>query len=206
MKMNVISKVMKEKEAKVKKPEYALRVSSGLTQGALVPLGKKKNILGRSFRACLPLEDERVSREHAQILMREGKFFLSDMGSTNGTFLNNEEVKGEVEIKSGDVIRIGNSIFRLETMKSKDPGFQQKWKSATSVIQRASFSFDELAKIKPNRKLMFKRNLKMFSKLMAHLRVIASQELELSLTKLELALTKGLFKFQKVLSRMSSVK
>lgn len=197
---------MKEKEAKVKKPEYALRVSSGLTQGALVPLGKKKNILGRSFRACLPLEDERVSREHAQILMREGKFFLSDMGSTNGTFLNNEEVKGEVEIKSGDVIRIGNSIFRLETMKSKDPGFQQKWKSATSVIQRASFSFDELAKIKPNRKLMFKRNLKMFSKLMAHLRVIASQELELSLTKLELALTKGLFKFQKVLSRMSSVK
>ena len=206
MKMNVISKVVKEKEAKVKKPEYALRVSSGLTQGALVPLGKKKNILGRSFRACLPLEDERVSREHAQILMREGKFFLSDMGSTNGTFLNNEEVRGEVEVKSGDVIRIGNSIFRLETMKSKDPGFQQKWKSATSVIQRAHFSFDELAKIKPNRKLMFKRNLKMFSKLMAHLRVIASQKLELSLTKLELALTKGLFKFQKVLSRISSAK
>ncbi len=204
--MNVISKVVKEKEAKVKKPEYALRVSSGLTQGALVPLGKKKNILGRSFRACLPLEDERVSREHAQILMREGKFFLSDMGSTNGTFLNNEEVRGEVEVKSGDVIRIGNSIFRLETMKSKDPGFQQKWKSATSVIQRAHFSFDELAKIKPNRKLMFKRNLKMFSKLMAHLRVIASQKLELSLTKLELALTKGLFKFQKVLSRISSAK
>lgn len=206
MKMNVISKVVKEKESKLKKPEYALRVSSGLTQGALVPLGKKKNILGRSFRACLPLEDERVSREHAQILMREGKFFLSDMGSTNGTFLNNEEVRGEVEVKSGDVIRIGNSIFRLETMKSKDPGFQQKWKSATSVIHRAHFSFDELAKIKPNRKLMFKRNLKMFSKLMAHLRVIASQKLELSLTKMELVLTKGLFKFQKVLSRISAVK
>ena len=41
---------------------------------------------------------------------------------------------------------------------------------------------------------------------MDHLRVIASKELELSLTKLELALTKGLFKFQKVLSRISSVK
>ena len=204
--MNVISKVVKEKEAKVKKPEYALRVSSGLTQGALVPLGKKKNILGRSFRACLPLEDERVSREHAQILMREGRFFLSDMGSTNGTFLNNEEVRGEVEVTSGDVIRIGNSIFRLETMKSKDPGFQQKWKSATSVIQRAHFSFDELAKIKPNRKLMLKRNLKMFSKLMTHLRVIASKELEISLTKLELIVTRGLFKFQKTLSRISSAK
>jgi hypothetical protein len=206
MKMNVMPKVVKEKEVKVKKPEYALRVSSGLTQGALVPLSKKKNILGRSFRACLPLEDERVSREHAQILMRDGKFFLSDMGSTNGTFLNNEEVKGEFEVKSGDVIRIGNSIFRLETMKSKDPGFQQKWKSATSVIQRAHFSFDELAKIKPNKKLMFKRNLKMFSKLMIHLKMIAFKELDLSLIRLELFLTKGLYKFQKALNRMSSIK
>lgn len=206
MKMNVMSKVVKAKDVKVKKPEYALRVSSGLTQGALVPLSKKKNILGRSFRACLPLEDERVSREHAQILMNEGKFFLSDMGSTNGTFLNNVEVKGEMEVKSGDVIRIGNSIFRLETMKSKDPGFQQKWKSATSVIQRAHFSFDELAKIKPNKRLMFKRNIKMLSQLMGHVKAVAFKELELSLIRVELLLTKGIFKFQKFLTRLGSVK
>ncbi len=206
MKMNVMPKAVKTKEIKVKKPEYALRVSSGLTQGALVPLSKKKNILGRSFRACLPLEDERVSREHAQILMNEGKFFLSDMGSTNGTFLNNEEVKGEIEVKSGDVIRIGNSIFRLETMKSKDPSFQQKWRSATSVIQRAHFSFDELAKIKPNKRLMFKRNIKMLSQLMGHIKSVAFKELELGLIRVELLLTKGIFKFQKVLTRLGTIK
>ena len=206
MKMNVMPKAVKTKEIKVKKPEYALRVSSGLTQGALVPLSKKKNILGRSFRACLPLEDERVSREHAQILMNEGKFFLSDMGSTNGTFLNNEEVKGEIEVKSGDVIRIGNSIFRLETMKSKDPSFQQKWRSATSVIQRAHFSFDELAKIKPNKRLMFKRNIKMLSQLMGHIKSVAFKELELGLIRVEILLTKGIFKFQKVLTRLGTIK
>jgi pSer/pThr/pTyr-binding forkhead associated (FHA) protein len=206
MKMNVMPKAIKTKEIKVKKPEYALRVSSGLTQGALVPLSKKKNILGRSFRACLPLEDERVSREHAQILMNEGKFFLSDMGSTNGTFLNNEEVKGEIEVKSGDVIRIGNSIFRLETMKSKDPSFQQKWRSATSVIQRAHFSFDELAKIKPNKRLMFKRNIKMLSQLMGHIKSVAFKELELGLIRVEILLTKGIFKFQKVLTRLGTIK
>ena len=47
------------------KPQFALRVSSGFNQGALIPLAKKKSILGRSFKVAIPLEDERASREHA---------------------------------------------------------------------------------------------------------------------------------------------
>lgn len=63
-----------------------------------------------------------ISREHFKILTRDGKFFVEDLGSMNGTKLNGNQIKGkgQVEIKFGDVISICKfppMVFKAPAMK-----------------------------------------------------------------------------------------
>ena len=181
------------------KCQYALRVSSGFNQGALVPVTRKKLILGRSFRACIPLEDDRVSREHAKITFEKGRFYLSDLESTNGTYLNNEQVTASEEIFPGDQIRIGNSIFSFETMKSKNPMFQEKFANATSVIPRAHFSFEDLAKIQPDRFRFLRRLSKPLRKPLNFLKKTIFNELNLIFVQIHFSCMKMFSRFSKAI-------
>ncbi|MCK5690744.1 FHA domain-containing protein [Myxococcota bacterium] len=71
-------------------------------------------ILGRvQDVADVVVDDGLASRYHASVIHESGNFILSDMDSTNGTFLNEIPV-GRVELKNGDVIRIGNTTVVFE--------------------------------------------------------------------------------------------
>lgn len=63
-------------------------------------------------------EDMRVSRHHAEIEERDGEWFLRDLRSRNGTFLNGERAS-EALLRSGDEIKIGSAVFRFEV--ERDP-------------------------------------------------------------------------------------
>jgi len=178
------------------KDHFALRVSSGFNQGALITLSKKNSILGRSFRAAVPLEDEKASREHAKVINRDGQYFVSDLGSTNGTYLNDILLRDERPLHPGDIIRIGSSVFRFEVLR-KNSELGEKWKNATSVIPRAHFSFEELSKIQPDRYIFFKKQMKKARKFSSFLHGYLLRELELAFVKIELNLTKLFFKFHK---------
>ncbi len=69
--------------------------------------------IGRDEGCHLVLELDNVSRRHCSVLVRERAVFLRDDGSTNGTFLNNVEVSGERELRSGDLIKVGSAIFKF---------------------------------------------------------------------------------------------
>ncbi len=73
--------------------------------------------IGRKSENDIVLDERNVSRQHAQIVMKEGQYFLEDLGSTGGTMVNDEAVT-EKDIHTGDVIAIGN--FRL-TFDSGNP-------------------------------------------------------------------------------------
>ena len=69
--------------------------------------------VGRAPGSALVLNDSFVSANHAVLTWREGQWWLQDLGSTNGTFLNEAPVvDGEVPVRYGDVIGIGR--LRLE--------------------------------------------------------------------------------------------
>ena len=70
--------------------------------------------IGRSTDADVRIEDRFASQVHARVYSRKGSYRLEDLGSTNGTFLNGEQVKGEVELRDLDEIRIGDTEFRFE--------------------------------------------------------------------------------------------
>lgn len=73
---------------------------------------KSPTLLGRGRDVDLRLNDEEVSRHHAKLEFAEGKFFLVDLGSTNGTTLNEARVMRS-PLKEGDVIGMGPFQFRF---------------------------------------------------------------------------------------------
>ena len=63
--------------------------------------------LGRKDSNSIVLDDDFVSSEHSLISWRDGRAWLEDAGSTNGTFLNNADVTRPVAVSEGDIIGIG---------------------------------------------------------------------------------------------------
>lgn len=70
--------------------------------------------IGRSKESDVQIDDRYASGFHARVFSREGRFFVEDMNSTNGTLLNGAELAGEAELIDGDAIQIGDTEFRFE--------------------------------------------------------------------------------------------
>jgi pSer/pThr/pTyr-binding forkhead associated (FHA) protein len=71
-------------------------------------------VLGRGEAAEIRLEDPYASARHAQLLLQAGMVVLEDLGSTNGTYLNEELLHGPSPLHNGDRVRIGDSEFTYE--------------------------------------------------------------------------------------------
>jgi hypothetical protein len=70
--------------------------------------------VGRSKDADVRIEDRYASSIHARVFSREGRFYVEDMNSTNGTLLNGATLHGEAELIDGDTVQIGDTVFKLE--------------------------------------------------------------------------------------------
>ncbi|MCR5830502.1 MAG: FHA domain-containing protein [Lachnospiraceae bacterium] len=62
--------------------------------------------------------DKSISGQHCKISLRDGMFFITDSGSSNGTFVNNERIFGEKQILNGDIIKLGQTTLRFEGIQS----------------------------------------------------------------------------------------
>jgi adenylate cyclase len=62
--------------------------------------------IGRSLENMIPLDDKRISRYHARLRFAGGHWTLSDVGSTNGTFVNGKQIKQRTLV-TGDVVSLG---------------------------------------------------------------------------------------------------
>jgi hypothetical protein len=71
-------------------------------------------VLGRGDTAEIRLEDPFASARHAQLVVQAGVIVLEDLGSTNGTYLNEELLQGPAPLHRGDRVRIGDSEFTYE--------------------------------------------------------------------------------------------
>jgi pSer/pThr/pTyr-binding forkhead associated (FHA) protein len=77
-----------------------------------VPLEEEVIFIGRKSINDIPLLDPTVSRQHAVIYSMGDEVVLEDLRSHNGTFVNGKRIKRHA-LSSGDIIRIGNVIFRF---------------------------------------------------------------------------------------------
>ena len=82
--------------------------------GACCVIGKPAMVIGRAAECDLVLDDPLLSRTHCVVSAREnGDFYLEDLDSTNGTFLNSRNVNEKIPLHYGDRIAIGDTIVRL---------------------------------------------------------------------------------------------
>src|ERR1700753_1096567 len=79
------------------------------------------NSLGRHPNNSIQLLDKIVSKEHCIIVLRADHFVLRDLGSLNGTFINNERVRGEAPLKHGDEIALGATRGRYDDLNASLP-------------------------------------------------------------------------------------
>lgn len=70
--------------------------------------------VGRSKESDVQIDDRYASSLHARVFSRDGRFYVEDMNSTNGTLLNGATLQGEAELIDGDTVQIGDTVFRLE--------------------------------------------------------------------------------------------
>jgi pSer/pThr/pTyr-binding forkhead associated (FHA) protein len=77
-----------------------------------IPL-KESITLGRAATCDLVIADNYVSNVHARIYLRDGSYWLEDLGSTNGTYVNRSRVSTPTQIGPGDDIRIGKATLEL---------------------------------------------------------------------------------------------
>jgi hypothetical protein len=94
-------------------PRLRVRSAAGLRAGSAYDLSDGA-LLGRGEQADIRLEDSFASSQHARLVPQGGVMVLEDLGSTNGTYLNGEPLRGPQPLHVGDTIRIGDSEFTFE--------------------------------------------------------------------------------------------
>jgi pSer/pThr/pTyr-binding forkhead associated (FHA) protein len=88
-------------------------LSEGKLLGRTIPITLSQFIIGRDPECQLRPASALISKRHCAVIVRGGKVFVRDFDSTNGTFVNDSQVKGECEVKNDNTLKVGPLTFRV---------------------------------------------------------------------------------------------
>ena len=117
--------------------DLILEIVEGEAAGRQVPLTGSVEI-GREPSLGVPLEeDTEVSRRHARVSLEEGHAFVDDLGSTNGTYVNDQPIQSGRSIAPGDRIRVGLTVLQLRDARevARRPSAVRQGPQVTAVGQ-----------------------------------------------------------------------
>ena len=87
--------------------------AAGTQIGKVLPISLSQFVIGRDPQCHLRPASPMISKRHCALVQRDGKVFVQDFGSTNGTTVNDEPVKDEIELQHGDKLKIGPLLFEV---------------------------------------------------------------------------------------------
>jgi hypothetical protein len=110
-----VGMTMVGRPAKVKRGRAAhqLFVTEGALAGTRLSLGESQITIGRAEDSTLVITDDYASARHARLVPRAGQWFVEDLGSTNGTYLDRTKVTAPTPVPLGVPIRIGRTSLEL---------------------------------------------------------------------------------------------
>src|SRR5947208_12164559 len=126
--VTVISKISERPVGK----DARLVVIYGLELGRKYNLEQANIIIGRSSKADIQIDQESVSRNHAKIVNTGKSIILRDLGSTNGTYVNDDLID-EYVLRDGDLIKIGRTIFKFLTGGNIENAYHEEIYRLTTV-------------------------------------------------------------------------
>ena len=92
---------------------HLLVVTEGPLSGTTVPLGETPITLGRASDNTIVLADEYASGHHARFVGQDGEWYVEDLGSTNGTWVERGRVDGPTAVRPGVPVRVGQTVVEL---------------------------------------------------------------------------------------------
>jgi len=90
-----------------------LVVTHGALAGTRITLGTQPVLLGRADDSTLVLTDDYASTRHAKLSPRGTDWYVEDLGSTNGTYLDRDKVTSPVRVPLGTPVRVGKTVIEL---------------------------------------------------------------------------------------------
>jgi predicted component of type VI protein secretion system len=88
-------------------------LTAGKMQGKTIPVTVAQFLIGRDPECQLRPASPMISKKHCALMVQDGKVFARDFGSTNGTFVNDRQFRGEFELHNGDRLKAGPLEFRV---------------------------------------------------------------------------------------------
>jgi pSer/pThr/pTyr-binding forkhead associated (FHA) protein len=92
-----------------------LLVTQGALAGTRVSLDSRPILIGRADDSTLVLDDDYASTRHARISLQGDDWYVEDLGSTNGTYLDRAKVTGPTRVPLGVPVRIGKTVIELRS-------------------------------------------------------------------------------------------
>lgn len=103
-----------------------LVIRQGPQAGMSFPLSANQTVMGREEGLDIVLQDPEASRRHARVVWQGGQYFIEDMGSTNGTFVNGVQITTPQLLNPGDSVGIGQTalVFQMADRPTSTPQYQ----------------------------------------------------------------------------------
>ena len=109
----VLTEVGEVRSASQGAADACLVVIYGQEMGRRVRVTTEPLIIGRSPKCAVQIDQESVSRNHCEIRLEGGDFLVRDLGSTNGTYVNDNLVDGDGRLRHGDQLKVGRTILKF---------------------------------------------------------------------------------------------
>jgi pSer/pThr/pTyr-binding forkhead associated (FHA) protein len=100
--------------------ELKLVVLAGAKEGVEIPLKKDKFLIGRAKECSVRAGSEAISRRHCAIIRVKDRWAIRDLGSRNGTYVNDKRITEPVRLKPGDELRVGPLKFRVASVAAAE--------------------------------------------------------------------------------------
>jgi phosphoserine phosphatase RsbU/P len=98
-----------------------LEIVDGPEKGQVFPIQREETVIGRLTYCDVMLAQKNISRQHARIVRSANEYFLEDLDSTNGTFLNGRRVRTRTRVRDHDLIRIYDvTLLFRESMETEE--------------------------------------------------------------------------------------
>jgi DNA-binding winged helix-turn-helix (wHTH) protein len=88
-------------------------------EGGVLRVKEGENVIGRGEEVAVRIDVEGVSRRHARIVAHEGRFTLEDLGSKNGTYLDEKQLEEPTALNDGDAFRLGRTVLVFRVPRSR---------------------------------------------------------------------------------------
>ena len=103
-----------DKLATQKKPDIILSVKMAQDKESVRQFSQPQIMIGRDTKCDLSIMDEALSAHHARLTHHHGQWWLEDLNSTNGTYLNHELLTTPAVVITGDHFKCGNTVFGIQ--------------------------------------------------------------------------------------------